>query len=256
MIIFAIAKREIVRLLRSPLVYVIGAGIALIGGFIFFSLILQFNGVLEQAAIIPDTPTSLNHWVIAPYLQTLEIVLLLLVPMLTMRSFAEERQAGSFDLFITAPITAPGLVAGKFLGAIFILTVLVGVGMVFPLALWFCSDPELGPIISGGIGLFLFGGVILSLGFVASALTEHQAIAAGLGSAISLLVYLIGAPAERAAQQGAEKLGDLLTALSPTHHTAQLYRGLLQLSDLTFLGFTILTALLITTLILESERWR
>ena len=110
--ILRIAAKEIKINFVTPLAYIICAGFMVVSGFFFLSLLQQFNTVVSQAAMIRKISPNLNEWVIVPYYQTLEIVLIFLIPILTMRSLAEEKKTGTFELLLTSPISMGQLVWG------------------------------------------------------------------------------------------------------------------------------------------------
>ena len=101
--ILTIAGREMRSSFYTPLAYILISGFLLLSGFFFFSFLQQFNVVLARTQMIPDSSPNLNEWIVIPYYNTLQIVLIFLIPLLTMRSIAEERKTGTFRIASNLP---------------------------------------------------------------------------------------------------------------------------------------------------------
>ena len=250
--VWTIARREIHSAFSTPLFYLVCSGYLLLAGFFFFSLALQFNAVLEQAQIVPETSTSLNQWIITPWFQALEIVLVFFLPILTMRAIAEDRTLGTFELYMTSPVSNTSIIWGKFLGTAILAILILTAAQIYPLALAYFSDPELMPIVTGWLGQVLFSCALIALGVALSALTPSQTIAAGLSMAVFLLFYLINAPAERLGG----RIGGILNYLAPGTHTELFFRGVIEGRDIVYLVSVLLFGLFFAQRILDAERWR
>ncbi|HQH27976.1 MAG TPA: ABC transporter permease, partial [Oligoflexia bacterium] len=159
-----IAGREIRSAFATPLAYVVIAGFSLLAAFFFFSFLSNFNNQLRQTMLFASVKPSLNELVVMPYFQTLEIILIFLVPLLTMRSIAEEKRSGTFEVLITSPISGAGIVMGKFIGAAVIALVMLGISLLYPAVLIVLADPEPGPILAGFFGLVLFALSFIAVG--------------------------------------------------------------------------------------------
>jgi len=114
--VLTIASRELKAGFRTPLAWVVCSGFLLLSGFFFYGRVQWFNATLQQSALLREKVPTLNEHVIAPYFQTIEIILIFLIPVLTMRAIAEERRSGTFEMMITSPVSVLELVLGKFLG--------------------------------------------------------------------------------------------------------------------------------------------
>jgi ABC-2 type transport system permease protein len=248
----AIAAREIKSNFVTPTAYVIIAGFMLIAGFFFFTLVQQFNNILAQAAMMPDVSPSLNEWVITPYYQTLEVVMLFLVPILTMRALAEEKRSGTFELLITSPLSTTEIVLGKFLGVAFIVLVICVAAFGFPLVLIAFADPEVAPAVVGFIGIFLFSLSFTAIGLAISAFTKSQTVAGVVSLVVLLLFYVIDAPAAHLGEFGAS----LLHAIAPGDKTKMLLQGVITGSDVTYFFSIIAVGLFFANRALDAHRWR
>ena len=117
----AIAWRDIRSMFVSPIAYVVLTGFLLLAGWFFFNLLAQFNRLVAAYSAVQGYDTTwlnLNDAVITPLLQNLSVVLLIVIPMITMRSFAEERSVGTYELLFTSPVRVAEIVFGKFLAGV------------------------------------------------------------------------------------------------------------------------------------------
>jgi len=250
--IITIASREWRSSFYTPLAYVLISGFLLLSGFFFFSFLQQFNVVLARTQMIRDSSPSLNEWIVIPFYNTLQIVLIFLIPLLTMRSIAEERKAGTFELLATSPLTSGEIVLGKFLGVAVVITVMLLLSLSFPLVLVVFADPEVAPILIGFLGLLLFALALAAIGVAVSACARSQTVAGVLSLVILLVYYIIDAPAERFSEFSRQ----FLYYLAPARHAEALTKGLLTASDLVYFLSVIALGLFIANRILDAESWR
>ena len=254
--ILAIAAKDIRAQFVSPIAYVVLTGFLLLGGWFFFNLLARFNFLLNLYTSFRNPEAmerlNLNEFVIAPLLHNLSVILVILVPVITMRSFAEEKRSGTYELLMTSPLTVTEIVVGKFLGAfafVFIMLLLTG---IYPLILVLYGNPEPGVILSGFLGLLLLATAFVSVGLLTSSFTENQIIAAVSCLVGLLLLYVISWPADTAG----ETLGALLKYVSLTEHFGEMVKGVIDTRDLMYFGSVIVLALFLTQRSVESLRWR
>lgn len=131
--VLPILKVDFVRLKRTPLIYFLSAGYVLISGFFFFSLLKVFNPFQRMLNDDSKIILSFNTGVIQPLFEAQSVVLLFIIPFITMRSFAEERQQGSLNLLLTTPIKSGTLVLGKFISTYLTILISILLGLTFPL---------------------------------------------------------------------------------------------------------------------------
>jgi ABC-2 type transport system permease protein len=240
----------------SPIAYVVLTGYLLLGGWFFFNLLARFNLLLtiysaqQQPQVLERL--NLNEFVIAPLLHNLSVVLVILVPVITMRSFAEEKKAGTYELLLTSPLRISEIVLGKFLGAFVFVAIMVALTGVYPLILTLYGNPEMGVILGGYLGLLLLATCFVAVGVLTSSLTENQIIAAVSCLVALLLLYIIAWPADNAG----ETIGALLRYVSLTEHFAQMVKGVIDSKDLVYFLTVIVLALFLTHRAVESIRWR
>lgn len=254
--ILVIAGKEIRSLFVSPIAYVVLTGFLLLGGWFFFNLLFRFNYLLTLYTSFQNTQglqgLNLNDHVVAPLLHNLTIVLVIMVPIITMRSFAEEKKAGTYELLLTSPLTVTQIVLGKFLGLLFFIFMMILLTGTYPAILFIYGNPELGILASGYLGLFFLGVVFASIGLLTSSLTENQIVAAVTCFVILLLLYILSWPSETA---GAI-LGDVLKYLSVIEHFNEMVKGIIDTKDLVYFLTLILLSLFLTHRSVEASRWR
>ncbi len=252
----AIAGKELRSYFVSPIAYVVLTGFLLLGGWFFFNLLARFNFLLQIYSSFrnPEAQArlNLNEFVIAPLLHNLSVVLVILIPVITMRSFAEEKRSGTYELLMTSPLSIIEIVAGKFLGVIGFLLIMLGLTAIYPAILLVYGNPEMGIIAAGYLGLLLLAITFATVGLLTSSLTENQIIAAVSCLVMLLLFYVISWPAETASPT----LGAILKYLSLTEHFGEMVKGVIDTKDLVYFGSVILLALFLTHRSVESVRWR
>ena len=253
---FTIAGKELRSYFVSPIGYVVLTGFLLLGGWFFFNLLARFNFLLSiySAMRNPEAQMrlNLNDFVIAPLLHNLSVVLVILVPVITMRSFAEEKRSGTYELLMTSPLSITEVVAGKFLGALGFVIVMLALTGIYPIILLAYGNPEIGVIAAGYLGLLLLAIAFLTVGLLTSSFTENQIIAAVSCLVLLLLLYVISWPAETAGPV----LGAVLKYVSLTEHFGEMVKGIVDTKDVVYFGSVILLALFLTQRSVESVRWR
>jgi len=118
-------------------------------------------------------------------------LLLLIVPIITMRLLAEERRAGTLELLLTAPVKESDVVLAKFLAGMSVVLIMIGLTVAYAVVLGLYGTPEWGPIYSGYLGLALLASTLVSLGLAVSAFTSNQVIAAIVTIGISFFLWMI-----------------------------------------------------------------
>ena len=157
--IFALYRRELAYYFQSPVAYAVTTLFLLLGGYFFYNYLGYFNLESLRAMQNPaqSRMLSLTSSVLAPLFGNLSSVLLLMLPLLTMRLFAEERRSGSAELLFTYPVTDAQVIAAKFFSAVTVLAVMLVMTLPYPGLLYHFARPETGVIASGYLGLFLMG---------------------------------------------------------------------------------------------------
>src|SRR5208283_4126438 len=195
-----IAGKELSGYFLQPVAYVVMTVFLLLGGFFFFALLRYFEVTLTAYSAMQNPEVlqrlNLNERVIEPMLHNLAIVLVILVPAITMRSFAEEKRTGTYELLLTAPVRTGEIVAGKFLAAAAFTLIMIALAWVFPLILIVFGNPEIGVMFAGYLGLALLALSFVAVGLFTSSLTQNQIIAAISSFGLLILLYVISWPAD------------------------------------------------------------
>ncbi len=229
-----IALREFKSYLASPMAYVVTGIFLVLTGFFFQS-----------------SPTTYSQTSINGFLGMGSILLLLLASVLTMRLLAEERKMGTLELLLTAPVRDSEVIVGKFLGSLGILTAMLALTFYYPILLMCFGDPDMGPIATGYLGLFLLGSVSLAVGLLASSLTSNQLVAAVVAGGILFALWFLGLLAGLLP----EAMGDVVSYLSLYYHFPDFLAGVIDTRGIIYyLSITVLF-LFLAIRSLESSRW-
>jgi ABC-2 type transport system permease protein len=254
--VLTIIGKELRSYFVSPVAYVVLTGFLLLGGWFFFNLLSRFSLLLTLYTQFQGGEAAnrlnLNDYVIAPLMHNLSIILVILIPMITMRAYAEEKKSGTYELLLTSPMRTGELVLGKFLASFLFVCIMIGLTGVYPVILLAFGNPEVGVMVAGYLGLLLLATSFVAVGLFTSSFTENQIIAAVSGLVATLLLYIIGWPAETAGNV----LGPLLRYLSVTEHFADMVKGLIDTRGLVYFASLIALALFLTQRSVESLRWR
>ena len=231
-----IAGKELRSYFVSPVAYVIVAFWLVATGFFFWRSV----DVTNEATL-------------RDLFSVVTILLLLISPALTMRLLAEESRTGTLELLLTAPVRDWSVVIGKFLGALGLYAVMIGLTLFYPILLMLLGgNPDWGPIWSGYIGLLLLGMSFLAVGLFASSLTSNQMVSAVIAFVILLILFVIS----QVAGSVSTGVGDFLSKFSLTDHFDSFPRGIIDLKDVIFyLTFTAVV-LFFTIQVVEGRRYR
>lgn len=180
--VLQICGRELRAYFLSPIAYILLTTFLLLNGYIFYLILNAYSR--------PDAPTGSVMQIFLGRNVFFWFILLLFVPAITMRLFAEERRSGTLEILMTAPLRDVEAVLGKYLGALLFYLVLWAPTLVYVLILRWFSALDLGPIASGYLFIVLVGALFLSLGMLVSILTRSQVVAAIVSFAAMFLLFL------------------------------------------------------------------
>ncbi len=242
--IFAVFKRELALYFRSPVAYAVAFAVIFFLSILFNSYVTQANGQFPADATF------------APGLLT--FLLFLIAPLLTMRLLAEESREGTIEVLMTLPMNESHFIIGKFLAAWAYYTVLLLLTLVYYFILTTIGVPDRGQALGAYFGAWLYGGAVLAVAMIWSAVTEDQIVAAFLSAATILVLYLAEVAAIWVAgQQTASGAADFIRELGlQAHYNATLAQGVIRAEDIVYFIFMMIGALFITTRIVETRRWR
>ena len=249
-----IAKRDLGSFFNSPIFYVITTVFLVIYSYIFVNILSFFSmqsmqsGQLQQMGIA----LNINEMVIEPSFQNMAVVLLLIIPIVTMRSFAEEKKSKTFRLLLSSPVHLKEIIWGKFLACMIVITVMVLISSYSIGFLFMIGEPDIGPVLTGYLGILLTAGCYVSIGIFASSLTENQIVAAIITFGFSLFMWVIG----WGAQTANSTTGQVLQYLSVIEHMDRFLKGMIETSDLAYFLSFIIFGLFLCYRTLDSNRWR
>jgi len=256
--IWTIARKELSSYFRSPIAYSVLAVFALIFGYFFFTVLSMFLfQSLTQATYAQMyggemPPMNVNEMVIRPLLLNTGVVCLFLVPMITMRLFAEEKKVGTIELLMTSPITDVQAVLGKFFGALLLYAAMLALTFFYMIILFRYGQPDWRPLVAGYLGQLLLGCCFLSLGLLFSTFTRSQVIAGSLTFFALLLLWII----DWTSQYSSGLWSQLANYLSLTSHIQNFSKGVIDLKDTVYYLSVIALGLFLSVRSVESVRWR
>lgn len=252
--VWFITKKELKTYFSSPIAYAVIAVFMLLVGFFFYSLVWWFNSQSMQMAQNPyyAQQVNINQMVYSPLFHNISIILLLMLPLLTMRLFAEEKRIGTEELLFTSPLSVNQIILGKYLASLAVLVVMLLLTGILSLFTFAYGNPEAAPLLVGYLGLFLMGAAFIAVGIFFSSLTENQIVAAILTFGALLLFWILSWATSSAGGMWKE----VLNYLSFFQHFDGMTRGILDTADLVYyLSFSFF-GLFLTHAVIQSRRWR
>ena len=249
-----IAKRDLGSFFNSPIFYVVTTVFLVVYSYIFINILSFFSMQSIQSGQFQQMGMALNinEMVIEPSFQNMAVILLLIIPIVTMRSFAEEKKSKTFRLLLSSPVQLKEIILGKFLACMIVIMLMVflssySIGFLFAI-----GEPDLGPILTGYLGILLMASCYVSVGVFASSLTENQIVAAVITFGFSLFMWVIG----WGAQAADSATGQVLQYLSIIEHMDRFLKGMVDTSDLAYYFSFIIFGLFLCHRVLDSNRWR
>ena len=229
-----IYRREIRSYFNSPVAYVVIVVFLAIVGWYFSNNLFLMNTASMRIVF-----------------ELVPLVFLFFVPAVTMRLLAEEKKSGTLELLTTMPVRDVEIVLGKFLAAWTLLAATLAPTLVYLVTLMVLGTPDLGPVVTGYLGLMLTGGVYIAIGLFASSLTENQIVAFLIGMVIILAFFL----ADKVLLYMPGAIAPTVEYLGIDYHFSNIARGVIDSRDIIYflsvLGFALMTA----TASLERRKW-
>ncbi len=232
-----IAKRELSTYFLSPIAYVVLTGFALAQGLLFslnFESVMEVDRAGQNALALPL------------------FLLILAIPILTMRLLSEETGSGTIENLMTTPVTEAEVVLGKYVGAL-VFAVAMYVPILAEIAfIRLLGEMDTGPLLSGLLGLFLLTAQFIAVGLLCSAFTRIQIASAIMSFVILLGLYFLWL-LSREAMTGT---GGVLRYLSPPMHYTGFLKGIVDTRDVAYFVLTTGAVLFLTVKTLELRKWR
>ena len=233
--IFAIAAKELKAYFKSPIAYIVLIVTISIFNIFFFLIIDQ-----DQEASLCDV------------FKVMEFLFIFIVPLLTMKTFAEEKFSGTMEFLMTTPTTNTEIVLGKYLGSLIFFSLIVGLTTSYYFILEFFGQPERLAILAGYLGVWLEGALFIAIGILASSLTKNQIISA-ISSYVILFLLYFSISFIKYFSGYAETL---IRYISTWSHAGNFIMGLITMADLVYYLSGILVCILFTRLSIENRLWR
>ncbi len=255
---YAIFQKELKHFFYSPIAYIVIAAFTLIAGIFFYLYLSSFveaafmDMMRSQQFRTQPQKFNINLQLIRPYFWNLALISLFVLPLVTMRLYSEEKRAGTVELLYTTPLSVGNIVVGKFFAGIVFYLVMLVPTFIFMGLLFVYGNPELGPVLSGYLGLFLLGSAFISGGLFISSLTENQIIAAIGGFGLSLLLWVIG----WAASYSGPGLAPVLNYLSIINHFEDFAQGVIDSKHVFYYLLFCIFGVYLTFKSVESIKWR
>jgi len=239
----AVCRRELAALVGGPLAWVLGAVFLVLAGYFFYSDLVLF--VLVGGA---NQGPGLWRFVFLDY----RLVALLVLPLLTMRLFAEERKLGTLELLFTWPVRDRELLAGKFAAALVVYLAMLAGTAVGPALLYALHPFPLAPVLAGYAGMVLLGMAFVACGTAASTVTENQVVSAMLTYGVLVLSWFV---TWNEAAIG-ERLAPILLQLSLFDHFYGFAQGVIDSRDVVYLLAFSTLFLFLALRSLGARAWR
>ena len=252
--VLAIAHKEIKGYFASPVAYIVIGFSAILFGWFFINLLYYFDRMSMQAGMGMGGPATVNvnEMLISPLVLNVSVILLFTLPLITMRTYSEEKRSGTIELLLTSPLTDFQIVMGKFLGGLVLYAAMLAVTLVHMGFLFWFGNPEWRPVATGYLGLLLMGGCFMSLGLFISSLTKNQIVAGMVTFAVFLLFWVIN----WISSFMGPTTQNVLNYLSITEHLNDFARGVVDTRHLVYYLTFIAFSLFLTVRAVDSERWR
>jgi len=216
-------------------------------GYIFVAICMLVCGVFFTSTNIIGGSASFVSVV-----SSVSYALILITPILTMRSFAEERKSKSDQLLLTAPVSVPGIVMGKYLSAMLVLLITLGATLVFPISLALFGEPYWSEILLGYIGMALLGGTFIAIGLFISSITENQLTACILTLGLLFFLWLSDSLIPSLTN---ETLYTILRALSLYGQFSAFTNGVLNVATIVYFLSVTFLFLFFAAKAVERRRW-
>lgn len=251
--VWILCRKELHSYFASPIAYILLITFGVIFGFFFWNALGAFVFESIQSQMSGQSfPMNLNEWIIRPLLGNVSVIGLFLIPIITMRLFAEEKRTGTIELLATSPVRDIEIILGKWLAAVVLYACLLLFTAIDFAFLFKYGNPDWKPLLIGYLGLLLLAGALLAIGTFISSLTRNQIIAGAVTFAVCLMFYVFGWVS------GYENAlwARVLSYMSVATHMESFEKGLLDLKDAVFFVTLIFLGLFFTARSMESLRWR
>jgi ABC-2 type transport system permease protein len=250
--ILAIAQKELKSYFASPIAYIVIGVFALLYGFFYFIMLQYFMRVSLQAMAGGGQSVNINEMMLRPMLQNVTVIVLFILPMVTMRTYSEEKRSGTIELLLTSPLTDFQIIMGKFLGALALYATMLAITLIHIAILFIYGNPEWKPLVTAYLGLLLLGSCFIAMGLFVSSLTRNQVVAGVVTFGLALFLWVIS----WLSSFSTGTMGTLASYLSLIDHFDDFSKGVIDTTHLAYYLSFITFGLFLTAKSVDSERWR
>ena len=253
--ILAVAGKELRAYFHSPIAYLVMSVYSLACGFVFYSYVKVYslNYLRMQMGGMGAQGISVNDYIIRPMLEGfLMIVLLFLLPLVTMRLYAEEKRSGTIELLLTSPLTDLQIILGKYLGALGLFFTLFLITDLYVGILFIFGNPDAKPVLASFLGFFLYGAALLAIGMWISTFTRNQIIAGAVTMVILLLLYVLVWVKDYANGP----VGQFIANISFSNHLDNFAKGVIDVGDLAYYVSVIVLGVFLTARSVDALKGR
>jgi ABC-2 type transport system permease protein len=251
--IWIICQKELRSYFVSPIAYILLGIFAVVFGFFFWNVVGYFIYMsIETQMRGEGYPLNVNEQVIRPLVSNISVIGLFLIPLITMRLFADEKRTGTIELLATSPIHDVEVILGKWLAAMMLYAGMLLVTAINFLWIFKYGNPDWKPLLVAYLGLLLQAGMLLAIGTFISTLTRNQIVAGVSTFGVCLLLWVL----EWVSGYESATWAKVLAYMSVLTHFESFAKGLLSLKDAVFYVSAIFFGLFLTARSLESLRWR
>lgn len=231
----AILKRELGSFFHSAIGYIVLAVFYAFAGLFFYLYCLYSNSA------------SLTN-----VFGNMFLIILFVVPIITMKSFSEERKQKTEQALLTSPASIFQIVMGKFLGAFVMYCICIAIFLVFALVICFFTTPQWSVVLGNFVGVLLLGAALIAIDIFISSLTESQVISAVVGVAVGLVIYMLDSLASLVT---VDFIKTIISSISFLPHYTNFTNGIFNLADIVFFASVVGIFLFLTVRVFEKKRW-
>lgn len=235
--ILVLFKKELLSYFNSPIAYIFIAVFLIVGNWLFFNTFFLVN----QAGM-------------RGYFGLLPWLFMFIAPAITMRSWAEEKKAGTIEFLLTLPLTDWQVVLAKFFSALAFMGMTLLLTLSLPITIARLGNMDIGPVIGGYIGSLFLAGAYLSLGLFVSSMTKNQIIAFVLGLVACFIFFIIGA--DFVLMGAPDALMPAMKFLGLGSHFDSIGRGVLDTKDIVYYLSFIFMFLWLNARVIEARSWK
>jgi ABC-2 type transport system permease protein len=251
--IWVICQKELRSYFVSPIAYILFIIYAAIFGFFFWNMVGAFIYYSMESQMRGEMfPMNVNDQIVRQLFGNINVINLLVIPLMSMRLFAEEKRNGTIELLATSPVRDGEVILGKWLASVILYAAMLCIASLNFLFLFRYGNPDWKPMAISLLGVLLQAAALLAIGIFISTLTKNQIIAGAITFAVCLIIFVLGWVGSYQYSTWAQ----VMTYISTTTHMESFLKGVIDSKDAVYYVSVIFLGLFLTARSLESLRWR